>query len=90
VLAPTACPRRKAGASYAAVATVFVHKTGLGAGGGRQGFCLTPAELRVLFAIAEVGGVPDVADELGLSEGTVQTRLQNPFEKTARPARPTW
>jgi DNA-binding CsgD family transcriptional regulator len=45
-------------------------------------FRLTPAELRVLFAIVEVGGVADVAAVLGISEGTVKTHLHRLFEKT--------
>jgi DNA-binding CsgD family transcriptional regulator len=43
---------------------------------------LTPAELRVLMAIVEVGGVPEVAPMLGISETTVKTHLQRVFDKT--------
>jgi len=43
---------------------------------------LTPAELRVLFAIIEVGGVPEVAEVLGISESTVKTHLHHVFGKT--------
>jgi DNA-binding CsgD family transcriptional regulator len=43
---------------------------------------LTPAELRVLFAIIEVGNVPEVAAVLGLSQSTVKTYLHRLFEKT--------
>jgi DNA-binding CsgD family transcriptional regulator len=43
---------------------------------------LTPAELRVLMAIVEVGGVPEVAPMLGISETTVKTHLQRIFDKT--------
>ena len=45
-------------------------------------FKLTPRELRVLFAIVEVGGVPDVAEVLGVSTETVKTHLGRLFEKT--------
>jgi DNA-binding CsgD family transcriptional regulator len=45
-------------------------------------FGLTPAELRVLTAIVDIGGVPDVAPVLGISERTVKTHLQRIFEKT--------
>jgi DNA-binding CsgD family transcriptional regulator len=45
-------------------------------------FKLTPRELRVLFAIVEVGGVPDVAEVLGVSAETVKTHLGRLFEKT--------
>jgi DNA-binding CsgD family transcriptional regulator len=43
---------------------------------------LTPRELRVLFAIVEVGGVPEVAEVLGVSAETVKTHLARLFEKT--------
>jgi DNA-binding CsgD family transcriptional regulator len=45
-------------------------------------FQLTPTELRVLFAIIEVGGVPETAAVLGISEGTVRTHLHHLFGKT--------
>ena len=43
---------------------------------------LTAAEMRVLFAIVEIGGVPDVANMLGISQATVKTHLQRIFDKT--------
>jgi DNA-binding CsgD family transcriptional regulator len=46
-------------------------------------FNLTPAEVRVLFAIIEIGGVPEVAPVLGISEQTVKTHLHRIYEKTA-------
>ncbi len=48
----------------------------------RQTYKLTPAELRVLFGIVEVGGVPDVAVKLGVAETTVKTHLGRVFAKT--------
>ncbi|MBR0816432.1 LuxR C-terminal-related transcriptional regulator [Bradyrhizobium liaoningense] len=45
-------------------------------------FRLTPSELRVLMAIVEVGGVPDIAVKLGIAETTVKTHLGRVFEKT--------
>jgi DNA-binding CsgD family transcriptional regulator len=45
-------------------------------------FRLTPSELRVLFAIIEIGGVPEVAPVLGVSEETVKTHLKRLFAKT--------
>jgi DNA-binding CsgD family transcriptional regulator len=45
-------------------------------------FKLTPRELRVLFAIVEVGGVPEVAEVLGVSAATVRTHLARLFDKT--------
>ena len=86
VLPLTAGARRKAGTSYAAVATVFVHQATLDLPSPPEfiakEYRLTPAELRVLFAIIEVGGVPEVAEVLGSSESTVKTHLHRLFEKT--------
>jgi DNA-binding CsgD family transcriptional regulator len=86
VLPLTSGARRRAGVSYAAVATVFIHKAALDLPSPpeavAQEFRLTPAELRVLFAVIEVGGVADVAAVLGLSEATVKTHLQRLFQKT--------
>ena len=45
-------------------------------------FRLTPSELRVLMAIIEIGGVPDIAAKLGVAETTVKTHLGRLFEKT--------
>ncbi len=36
----------------------------------------------MLFGIVEIGGVPDVAPALGVSETTVKSHLQRVFEKT--------
>ena len=86
VLPLTSGVRRKAGTSYSAIATVFVHQAVLDLPSPPEAvakeFQLTPAELRVLFAIIEVGGVPQVADVLGTSEGTVKTHLHHVFAKT--------
>jgi DNA-binding CsgD family transcriptional regulator len=87
VLPLTSGARRLAGTQYSAVAAVFVTEA------GRQGtlpydaiaqhYQLTGAELRVLFGIVEIGGVPEVAPALGISETTVKTHLQHVFEKTS-------
>src|SRR5882762_3065929 len=45
-------------------------------------FNITAAELRVLLAIVNVGGVAEVAEILGIGEGTVRTHLHHLFEKT--------
>jgi DNA-binding CsgD family transcriptional regulator len=86
VLPLTSGARRRAGVSYAAVAIVFVNKAVLDLPSPpeaiAQEFGLTPAELRVLFAVMEVGGVSDVAEVLGISAATVKTHLQRLFEKT--------
>jgi DNA-binding CsgD family transcriptional regulator len=43
---------------------------------------LTPTELRVLLAIVDVGGVPEVAASLGVAATTIKTHLSRLFEKT--------
>jgi len=86
VLSLTSGIRRQAASGYAAVAAVFVHKAVLQRPTLIEAvaahFQLTPAELRVLFAIVEVGGVPQVAAVLGISEDTVKTHLKHVFAKT--------
>jgi len=85
VLPLTSGTRRKAGISYSAVATVFVHKAALELSPPEaivKEFKLTPAELRVLFANVEIGGVHESAEALGISEATARTHLRHLFEKT--------
>jgi len=86
VLSLTSGIRRQAARGYAAVAAVFVHKAVLQRPTLIEAvaahFELTPAELRVLFAIVEVGGVSQVAAVLGISEDTVKTHLRHVFAKT--------
>jgi DNA-binding CsgD family transcriptional regulator len=43
---------------------------------------LTPSELRVLRALIEIGGVPAIADTLGISRATVRTHFHHLFQKT--------
>ncbi|PDT88939.1 helix-turn-helix transcriptional regulator [Bradyrhizobium sp. Y36] len=45
-------------------------------------FDLTPAELRVLLSIVEIGGVPETAAALGIAETTAKTHLHRIFAKT--------
>jgi DNA-binding CsgD family transcriptional regulator/PAS domain-containing protein len=86
VLPLTSGVRRKAGKAYAAVAALFVSKAGVAIPSPPEGIArrykLTPTELRVLLAIVEVGGIPDVADALGVSPETVKTHLSHVYEKT--------
>jgi DNA-binding CsgD family transcriptional regulator len=87
VLPLTAGARRRAGATYTAVAAMFVRKAALDTTSlfeiiAKQ-FRLTQAELRVLFSIIEVGAPADVAEVLGVGESTVRTHLHRVFEKTA-------
>jgi DNA-binding CsgD family transcriptional regulator len=78
--------RREAGVVYSAVAAVFVCKAALELPHPletiSETFKLTPAEMRVLMMIVQLGGVPEVAPVLGISEPTVKTHLQHIFDKT--------
>lgn len=78
--------RRKASANYSAVAAIFVHKAALNTPAPAEIIAtlykLTPSELRVLLAVAEIGGVAATAEALGISEATVKTHLQHLFDKT--------
>ena len=40
-----------------------------------------PANLRVLRAVVEIGGLPEVAAAFGVSESTVRTHVRRLFEK---------
>jgi DNA-binding CsgD family transcriptional regulator len=86
VLPLTSGVRRRAGASYAAVAALFVHKATLDKPSAPEviakTFKLTPGELRVLLGIVEVGGVPETAEVLGIGEATVRTHLLRLYAKT--------
>jgi DNA-binding CsgD family transcriptional regulator len=87
VLPLTSGARRKAGVSYSATAAMFVRKAALDLPSPPEAvadeFKLTPAEVRVMFAIVEIGGVPEVAPVLGISDHTVKTHLHRIYEKTA-------
>jgi len=86
VLPLTSGARRRAGASYAAVAAMFVHKAALDTPSAPEviarTFKLTPSELRVLLGIVEVCGVPGTAEALGIAETTVKTHLRRLYAKT--------
>ena len=86
VLPLTSGERRRAGAGYAAVAALFVRKAELDAPSPAEAIArlykLTPSELRVLLGVVQVGGVPEVADALGIARATVRTHLQRLFDKT--------
>ena len=82
----TSGARRSAGVAYTAAAALFIRKAALVTPSppeviGRT-FNLTPMELRVLLAIVEVGGVPQVAAALGVADSTIKTHLGRLFEKT--------
>jgi len=78
--------RNGAEAPLKAVAAVFVRKVELDGhsygGMVARAFGLTPAELRVLLAIVELGGVPETSERLGVAETTVKTHLYRVFSKT--------
>jgi DNA-binding CsgD family transcriptional regulator len=78
--------RRGAGLSYAAAAALFVQKAALATQSPPEAIAktyrLTPMELRILMAIVEVGGVPEVSETLGIAETTVKTHLSRVFQKT--------
>jgi DNA-binding CsgD family transcriptional regulator len=86
VLPLTSGARRRAGTSYAATAAVFVQQATLDTPSPQEVigklYKLTPTELRVLLAVVQVGGVPEVAETLGIAESTVRTHLNRLFEKT--------
>ena len=85
VLSLTSAARASIGRNYQAAAALFVRKVALDSPCGElvaRAFELTPAELRVLLAIVEVGGVPETAAALGVAETTVKTHLHRAFAKT--------
>jgi DNA-binding CsgD family transcriptional regulator len=82
----TSGARRQAGVSFNAVAALFVRKAALEGPGPAEviakTYKLTPTELRVLLAVVEVGGAPEVAEALGVAETTIKFHLKGLFEKT--------
>jgi DNA-binding CsgD family transcriptional regulator len=78
--------RRCAGAAYSAAAALFVRKVALTIPPCSEviakAFKLTPTELRVLLAIVELGGVPQVAAALSVADTTIRTHVSRLFEKT--------
>jgi DNA-binding CsgD family transcriptional regulator len=86
VLPLTSGARRLAGIAYSATVALFIRKVTSEAPSAPEiiarAYNLTPTELRVLLAIIEVGGVPEVAVALGIAESTVRTHLGNLFVKT--------
>jgi DNA-binding CsgD family transcriptional regulator len=86
VLPLTSGARRLAGIAYSATVALFIRKVTTEAPSAPEiiarAYNLTPTELRVLLAIVEVGGVPEVAAALGVAESTVRTHLGNLFLKT--------
>ena len=86
VLPLTSGLRNRAARTYSAVAALFVHSATAASPSAPEviakAFRLTPTELNVLLAIVEVGGVPEVADTLGIAPSTVRTHLNRVYDKT--------
>jgi DNA-binding CsgD family transcriptional regulator len=85
VLPLTSAARTGFGITCKAVAALFVRRVAMENPCDElvaRTFELTPAELRVLRAIVEVGGVPETAAALGVAETTVKTHLHRVFSKT--------
>jgi DNA-binding CsgD family transcriptional regulator len=78
---------RRHGSSPSSAAAIFVQKAALNLATVPELMAklygLTPGEIAVLFAIVEIGGIPSVADVMGLSRETVRSHLRNIFAKTA-------
>jgi len=86
VLNLTSGRRRRTGTAIAATAVLFVRKAALETPSRPEAIAkaykLTPTELRVLLALVEVGGGPEIAEALGIGDGTVKTHLGHLFQKT--------
>jgi DNA-binding CsgD family transcriptional regulator len=87
VLPLDAGARRQAAQHYSATAALFLRETKLdldtAIGAAGQLYELTAAEMRVVRAVVEVGGIPAVAAFLGTSRATVKSQLDAVFRKTA-------
>jgi DNA-binding CsgD family transcriptional regulator/PAS domain-containing protein len=86
VLPLTSSARKGVGNMFRAVAAMFVHEVKPPPTSRAwliaEQYKLTPAEVRVLLAIAECGGVKETAEALGVAQTTVKTHLQRVFSKT--------
>jgi DNA-binding CsgD family transcriptional regulator len=86
VLPLTSSNRRPAGVAPTAVAALFVHQATVDSASLAEAlarhFKLTPTEIRVLLAIVEIGGGPEVAEALGIAGSTVKTHLSRLYQKT--------
>lgn len=78
--------RSRATSQYHASAAVFVHKAVFQVPAVPEviakHYQLTPAELRVLLTIVQVGSVPETAEALGVADSTIKTHLHRVFDKT--------
>lgn len=78
--------RREAGAYHSAAAALFVREATIdldaAIGAAAQLYGLTPAEVRVVRAVIEIGGIPAIAALLGTSRSTVKSQIEAVFKKT--------
>jgi DNA-binding CsgD family transcriptional regulator len=85
-LLPLTSGARRAGIGSAAAVAVFVRKATLAAPSSPEiisrAYQLTPTELRVLLAIVDIGGIPEVATAFGVANSTIKTHVDRLFEKT--------
>ncbi len=86
VLPLTGGARRRGGRVYAAVAALFIleaaFRTPSPPEAIAKAYGLTASELRVMLAIVDVGGAPEVAEALGVAASTVRTHLGRVYAKT--------
>jgi DNA-binding CsgD family transcriptional regulator len=82
----TSGARGQTGSSFGAAAILLVQKASPAVPAIPEviakTYKLTPTELRILLAIAEIGGVSEVSEAFGVSETTIKFHLKNLFEKT--------
>ena len=78
--------RRATGIDANSTAAVFVQKAAIELPNPPEviasAYRLTKTELRVLLALVQFGGGPEIAEALGVGSGTVKTHLRNLFRKT--------
>jgi DNA-binding CsgD family transcriptional regulator len=78
--------RRAGGIEASATAAVFVQKATVELPNPPEviasAYQLTKTELRVLLALVQLGGGSEIAEALGIGNGTVKTHLRNLFRKT--------
>jgi DNA-binding CsgD family transcriptional regulator/PAS domain-containing protein len=78
--------RRAVGGSYRAVAALFVRELQFDSPASvdvlRSHYGLTPREMTVVAGVVELGGVPQIASVMGLTDATVRTHLKAIFRKT--------
>jgi DNA-binding CsgD family transcriptional regulator len=78
----TSGTRGYAGSNYSAVAALFEAPSGAPSLPEAIAAAFKLTELRVLLAIVEVGGVPEVAKVLGIRLESVKTHLRRVFQRT--------